>query len=80
MLPEQRLNALYKKLVGDSLLMAKGSEAATKFGIKPSQQQYLKNIILDETKVYRSNAVLSRWRQSRTLPYVCAGQVAAIWS
>ena len=44
------------------------------------QQQYFKNIILDETNVYRSITVLSRWRQVRSSPYVCAAEVAAIWS
>jgi hypothetical protein len=77
--PEVRLHVLYKKLVGYASLIAHNEAAATKFGIKPSQQQHLKNLTLDTAKVYRTISLLSRWRQDKSSPYICATQVAAIW-
>jgi hypothetical protein len=78
--PEMRLHSLYRKLVGYANQSMFGDEAAEKFGIKPSQRAVLKQLALDTTKVYCTIALLTRWRQGRMEPYVCALQVTAIWN
>ncbi|WP_130417425.1 hypothetical protein [Edaphobacter modestus] len=75
-----RLHMLHKKLVGYATIVGFGEEAASKIGIKPSQQQHFKGLTLDLGRVYRSISVLSRGKQGRMLPYVCAMQIASIWS
>jgi hypothetical protein len=75
-----RLNSLYKKLVCYSCLTLYGEAAATKMGIRPSQQAHFKSISLDPAKVYQSIALLARWRQCRMTEYICAFQIAVIWS
>jgi hypothetical protein len=75
----QRLHTLYKRLVGYSLLLCKGEDAARKFGIKPHEIQRYKTLTLDLTKARQTISLLSRWKQGRMQPYVCALQIAAVW-
>jgi hypothetical protein len=58
-----RLNTLYRLLVGYSLVVVKGEEAARKFGAKPSEIERYKGMQLDLTRVYDTISLLSRWRQ-----------------
>lgn len=76
---ERRLSALYKKVVGYSTLVTKGADAARKLGVKPRQIQYFRELSLDPTRVYKTLALLSRWKQGRVPSYPCALQIAAIW-
>lgn len=78
--PSLRLNVLYKTLMGYGYSTLNGAEAATKFGVSPSQQQYFKTLHLDPNRVYDSVTVLARWKEQRMSPYICAFQIAAIWS
>lgn len=75
----QRLHTLYKRLVGYSVFLCKGSEAAKKLGAKPHELQRFKDMTLDPTKVYQTISLLSRWKQGRIAPYVCALQIAVVW-
>lgn len=78
--PSLRLNVLYKKLVGYVYLTVYSGDAATKYGLTPSQQNHFKQINLDLKRVYRSISVLSRWKQGRRDAYVCALEISSIWS
>jgi hypothetical protein len=78
--PDVRLHSLYKKLVGYAHVTGFGEDAATKFGIKPSQQQHFRNLNLNLGLVSQSIVTLSRWRQGRMPSYICAVQIASIWS
>jgi hypothetical protein len=78
--PEVRLHSLHKKLVAYATMVGFGEDAASKLGVKPSQQQHFKGLTLDLARVYRSIALLSRWKQGRMQPYICAVQIATIWS
>jgi hypothetical protein len=77
---DMRLHSLYNKLVGYANQSIFGDEATEKLGIKPSQRAHLKQLVLDPTKVYKSIALLSRWRQGRMQPYICALQISSIWN
>jgi hypothetical protein len=78
--PSLRLNLLYKTPAGYSNSTLYGAEAASKFGVTPSQHQYFKSLHLDSARVYESISVLARWKEHRTYPYICAIQISAIWS
>jgi hypothetical protein len=75
----KRLNSLYKKLVRYSIVTLYGEEAASKEGIRPSQQQYFKGIHLDPTKAHDTIVLLSRYREGRISEWICAFQIAVIW-
>lgn len=75
----QRLHTLCKRLSGYAAYITKGTEAARALGVKPGELQRFKDLHLDPTKVYRTLVLLSRWKQGRMLPYVCAMQIAAVW-
>jgi hypothetical protein len=75
----QRLHTLYKRLVGYSVFLCKGSDAAKRLGAKPHELQRFKDMSLNPTKVYQTISLLSRWKQGRLLPYVCALQIAVVW-
>lgn len=77
--PEQRLHTLYWKLVGYSSLKAYGEEAARKVGLKPVDIQKFKDVTLDSARVYSTLALLSRFRQGRLNPWICALQISAVW-
>jgi hypothetical protein len=74
-----RLNALYKKIMGYSTVTLYGEAAAAKLGVSPSQQQHFKSISLDQTKVYDTIKLLSRYRDRRMDEWICAFQIAVIW-
>jgi hypothetical protein len=76
---DQRLYTLYKRLIGYTLFFCKGEDAARKFGAKPHEIQKYKSLTLDPTKAHKTISLLSRWKQGRLPPYVCAFQIAAVW-
>ncbi len=75
----QRLHTLYKRLVGYSILLTRGPDAARKLGIKPHELQRYKDLQLDLTKVYHTICLLSQWKQGRMDAYVCALRISVVW-
>lgn len=75
----QRLHVLYHRMVAYAWIVTRGKEEAKKLGAKPSDVQWLHEKKLDINRVYRTIYLLSRWKQGRMLPYVCAMQIAVVW-
>lgn len=79
--PQFRLNTLYRDLV--TIVYARGNDedSAHKFGVRPSRFKVLKSIgqNLDLNCVDRSIRELSRWRQQKYNPFVCALKITSIW-
>jgi len=77
--PNYRLNSLYKDLVGHVFIRGNDEVAARRFGISPAKIKRLKNMSLDLNRVYESIFELSKWRQKRYDPYICALKISKIW-
>jgi len=77
--PKYRLNALYRELVGYVLVRDNDEPAARRFGISPAKIKKLKALALDLDRVYNSISELSKWRQLKYDPYLCALKIARIW-
>lgn len=77
--PRLRLNVLYTDLVGFAYVKCNELDGAKKFGIRPSKIARYKQWNLDLTRVYATIRELSRWRSSKTSPYLCAMKISAIW-
>ena len=79
--PQYRLNSLYRDLVGLVFALENDQAAAQKFHIKPSKFAILKSVAqsLDHKRIGSSIRELSRWRQQKYNPLVCALKISAIW-
>ena len=77
--PQYRLNALYRQLVGYILVHDKDEQAIRRFGVSPAQAKRLKNLSLSLDRVYTSILELSKWRQRKDDPYLCALKINMIW-
>ncbi len=77
--PQYRLNALYRELVGYVWVHDKDEQAARRFGVSPAKVKRLKSMSLNMDRVYSSLIELSKWRQHKDDPYLCALKISMIW-
>lgn len=78
--PTYRLNSLYRDLVGYVFAKEDDVQAARKFGISQRRFGKLKEWALDINKVEKAINELSRWRNQKYDPYICALKISAIWA
>lgn len=79
--PHFRLNTLYRDLVAIVYARGDDEEAAHKFGIRPSRYKVLKEVSrgLDLGLLRQSIVELSKWRQQKYDPLICALKITNVW-
>jgi hypothetical protein len=76
---KERLYTLYLKLRAHTYIHCFEPEAAEGCGVKPSEQQRLKSLILDPAKVYKTILLLSQWKEGVWNDWICALQISCVW-
>lgn len=79
--PQFRLNTLYRDCVAIVYARGEDEEAAHKFGIRPTKFKVLKDVgrSLDLGRLRSSIVELSKWRQQKYDPLLCALKITTIW-
>lgn len=74
-----RFGSLLKTLRAYVLIQTGGESDAKKLGVSPSKMLYLKDLRLNNEKVYNCLRVLSRWKQFGTDPRIVALSLTKVW-
>jgi hypothetical protein len=74
-----RFGSLFKTLRAYVLIQTDGEPEAKKMGISPSKMLYLKDLRLNNEKVYQALRVLSRWKQFGTDPRIVTLSLTRVW-